>query len=70
MNLTRILSVRAIRWTLTLAIAIAVPALAHAQANDLSRNMNQPVPPFHIIGNIYYVGASDITSYLIVTTVG
>jgi metallo-beta-lactamase class B len=55
---------------LALAIAIAVPAFAHAQANDLSRSMNQPVPPFHMIGNIYYVGASDITSYLIVTPAG
>jgi metallo-beta-lactamase class B len=70
MNLTRTLSVRAIHLTFTFAIAIAAPALAHAQANDLSRNMNQPVPPFHIIGNIYYVGASDITSYLIVTRSG
>ena len=32
--------------------------------------MNQPVAPFHIIGNIYYVGASDIGSYLIVTPAG
>jgi len=32
--------------------------------------MNQPVSPFHIIGNIYYVGASDIASYLIVTRHG
>jgi metallo-beta-lactamase class B len=32
--------------------------------------MNQPVEPFHIIGNIYYVGASDVTSYLIVTPAG
>ena len=32
--------------------------------------MNQPVAPFHLIGNIYYVGASDITSYLIVTPDG
>lgn len=55
---------------LALAIALAFPAFARAQANDLSRNMNQPVPPFHIIGNIYYVGASDITSYLIVTSSG
>jgi metallo-beta-lactamase class B len=31
---------------------------------------NQPVPPFHIIGNIYYVGASDVTSFLIVTPAG
>ncbi|HET7174405.1 MAG TPA: subclass B3 metallo-beta-lactamase [Gammaproteobacteria bacterium] len=32
--------------------------------------MNQPVRPFHIIGDIYYVGASDVTSYLIVTPQG
>ncbi len=64
------LALRAIRWILALAIALAFPAFARAQANDLSRNMNQPVPPFHIIGNIYYVGASDITSYLIVTSSG
>lgn len=63
-------AIRAIRRTLALAIALAAPAFARAQANDLSRNMNQPVPPFHIIGNIYYVGASDITSYLIVTSAG
>lgn len=48
---------------------IAAPAL-HAQANEESRAMNQPVHPFHIIGNIYYVGASDVTSYLIVTPAG
>ena len=32
--------------------------------------MNQPQKPFHIIGDIYYVGASDVTSYLIVTPKG
>jgi len=31
---------------------------------------NQPVQPFKIIGDIYYVGASDITSYLISTPQG
>ncbi|MGD0199977.1 MAG: subclass B3 metallo-beta-lactamase [Bryobacteraceae bacterium] len=31
---------------------------------------NQPVEPFRIIGNIYYVGASDVTSYLITTPEG
>jgi metallo-beta-lactamase class B len=31
---------------------------------------NQPVPPFRIIGNVFYVGASDITSYLIATPKG
>ena len=29
-----------------------------------------PVEPFRIAGNIYYVGASDLTSYLIVTPKG
>jgi metallo-beta-lactamase class B len=46
------------------------PAPPQAQASDLLKTMNQPAPPFHIIGNIYYVGASDITSYLIVTPAG
>ncbi len=54
----------------SLVLAIAIAPVAFAQANDLSRQMNQPVPPFHIIGNIYYVGASDVTSYLIVTPAG
>jgi metallo-beta-lactamase class B len=58
------------RRMLALAIALIVPVSAHAQANAQSRAMNQPVPPFHIIGDIYYVGASDITSYLVVTPAG
>jgi metallo-beta-lactamase class B len=43
---------------------------AHAQATEDMRSRNQPVEPFRIIGNVYYVGASDITSYLIVTPAG
>lgn len=31
---------------------------------------NRPVEPFRIIGNIYYVGANDLTSYLIKTPAG
>ncbi|HEX4075839.1 MAG TPA: subclass B3 metallo-beta-lactamase [Candidatus Acidoferrales bacterium] len=52
------------------ALAFALPCVARAQANQMSRDMNKPVAPFHMIGNIYYVGASDITSYLIVTPSG
>jgi len=40
------------------------------QADATTRSWNQPVEPFRIIGNIYYVGASDITSFLIVTRAG
>lgn len=44
--------------------------LLFAQADPESRSWNQPVEPFRIIGNIYYVGASDIASYLITTPQG
>lgn len=43
---------------------------ANAQKLEGDRAMNQPVEPFKIIGNIYYVGASDVTSYLITTPKG
>jgi metallo-beta-lactamase class B len=32
--------------------------------------MNQPVEPAHIIGNIYYVGTNAVSSFLIVTAAG
>lgn len=41
-----------------------------AQKSDGDRKMNQPVEPFKIIGNIYYVGASDVTSFLITSPQG
>lgn len=41
-----------------------------AQPKEGDRKMNQPVEPFKIIGNVYYVGASDVTSFLIVTPQG
>ena len=41
-----------------------------AQKLDGDRQMNQPVEPFKIIGNIYYVGASDVTSFLITSSEG
>ena len=32
--------------------------------------MNQPVAPFRIVDHLYYVGASDVASYLLVTPAG
>ncbi len=50
---------------------IAVAALAViGQRTEEERSWNQPVEPFKIAGNIYYVGASDVTSYLITTPKG
>ena len=44
--------------------------VALAQSDPVSRSWNQPVEPFRIAGNIHYVGASDIASYLITTSAG
>lgn len=41
-----------------------------AQLSETERSWNEPVEPFKIVGNIYYVGASDVTSYLITTPKG
>lgn len=46
------------------------PTLAAAQKDPTSRSWNRPVEPFRIAGNLYYVGASDVTSFLITTPEG
>src|SRR5262249_11706182 len=46
------------------------PATANPQADPTSRSWNQPVKPYRIIGNIWYVGASGVTSFLITTSNG
>lgn len=45
------------------------PAVS-AQPTELWRSWNQPVAPFRIVENVYYVGASDIAAYLITTPDG
>lgn len=55
---------------LFISCSLFCPPTTSAQADEESRSWNQPVKPFRIIGNIYYVGASDVTSYLIVTPQG
>lgn len=45
-------------------------ALARSQLERSLRTMNRPFEPFRIIGNIYYVGASDVSSFLITTPEG
>lgn len=51
-------------------LILCFAATVFAQKADGDRKMNQPVEPFKIIGNIYYVGASDVTAYLITTPQG
>jgi metallo-beta-lactamase class B len=57
------------------AAALIASAPALAQRNSLppiagNGPDNRPVDPFKIAGNLYYVGASDISSYLIATPAG
>lgn len=47
------------------SLCLAACAVASAQQQD-----NLPVEPFRIAGNLYYVGASDISSYLITSPGG
>jgi metallo-beta-lactamase class B len=56
--------------TLAFWLGLIAPATAIAQADSTSRSWNQPVEPFRIIDNIYYVGASGVTSFLITTPAG
>jgi metallo-beta-lactamase class B len=48
---------------------LAPPRLA-AQADPTARSWNQPVEPFRIAGNLYYVGATEVASYLVATDRG
>jgi metallo-beta-lactamase class B len=53
--------------TFAAALPLVCAALAFPQAQHEGNN---PYPPFKIAGNVYYVGADDIASYLITTPQG
>lgn len=53
-----------------LLLLSCLPAVVVAQTDPTWRAWNQPVKPFRIIGNVWYVGASDVTSFLITTSAG
>ena len=63
-----------IKSTFLLAMLLGLVALQpgrlRAQENELWRTWNEPVEPFRIIGNIYYVGAKGIAAYLITGSEG
>ena len=52
------------------AATLLAPSPAQGQADPAARAMNQPVEPFRILGNLYYVGASDVTAFVISTDRG
>lgn len=58
----------------TIFLCLILTTLGHslwAQQNDDQRNAwNQPMKPFRVIGNVYYVGVSGVSSFLITTPKG
>ena len=70
---------RTLLTALALVLALSAVALAQGPGPRLfsrewyaqfSGPYSQPVEPFRIVGNIYYVGAVNIASYLIATPQG
>lgn len=64
--LFRLLPVR----VLLLLCLTLLASTSHAALSPDESSWNQLVKPFRIIGDVYYVGASDVTSYLIATPKG
>ena len=56
-----------LRFTIVL---LAFASGAAAQADPVSRSWNQPIEPFRMIDNVYYVGAARISAFLITTPAG
>src|SRR5262249_16536358 len=52
---------------LLLAITFAAVTNVWAQGNA---EWTEPFPPFHIAGNLYYVGSKGLANYLITTPLG
>jgi metallo-beta-lactamase class B len=52
------------------ALCLVPAGGANPTASTASNAMNQPQAPFQIADNLYYVGMSDVTSYLVVTRDG
>jgi metallo-beta-lactamase class B len=61
------MNLRRLRGWIVTVLALAFAPELMAQANPSWTN---PFPPFHIVGNLYYVGSEDLASYLIVTPKG
>lgn len=55
---------------LLLLTTLAVVGLVHGEQAQSQDAWTTPYPPFRIVGNIYWVGSYDLSSYLITTPQG
>lgn len=67
---TKSIILKVMKFTASIIFATLLCVTVFGQVSDSDRRANIPVEPFQIIGNIYYVGASEVTSFLIVTPQG
>ena len=58
------------KLTAALILLLLFSSQASAQKDETDRQRNAPVEPFRVIGNVYYVGASDVTAFLVTTPRG
>jgi metallo-beta-lactamase class B len=59
-----------VKYLSSLTLLLATSSLVLGQADPTSRSWNKPVPPFRIVGNLYYVGAIEVCAFLITTPQG
>ncbi len=63
-----------VKLTFLLAVFLSMVAFQPrplvAQENEQWRSWNQPVEPFRVMDNIYYVGANEIAAFLITSSEG
>jgi len=59
-----------VKSSFSFTLLVALAGLAAGQADPISRSWNKPVPPFRVMGNLYYVGATEVGSFLITTPQG
>lgn len=53
-----------------IVICFLYSVASYGQANATWRSWNEPVEPFRIVGNVYYVGAREVSSFLITSAEG
>lgn len=53
-----------------LRLPLILPCLAVLLLGAQSPNWSEPFPPHRVVGNVYYVGSSEMASYLITTPAG
>src|SRR5262245_15327146 len=57
-------------WLALGAVAFAKQNASQPNASQQNADWTRPFAPFHIIGNIYWVGSYDLSTYLITTPQG